>query len=94
MLWAAGRVCAGTVGLNGAAEGTAWPSSEMRGGFRRAPPQTSTGLARACERMVAWGRLGSSSGGAGYGGALGAAAPPVSSEVAESAELKASKGSV
>ena len=46
----------------------------------------------ACERMVAWGRLGWSSGGGGYGGALGATAPPaVSSEAADSV---ASKGLV
>jgi hypothetical protein len=41
------------VGLNGAAEGTAWPSSAMRGGFRRAPPRAT--YHGACERMVAWG---------------------------------------
>jgi len=62
-------------------------------GWWRLPEGATADVHGACERMVAWGRLGSSSGGAVYGGALGATAPPVSSE-SESAELEASKGSV
>jgi len=47
----------------------------------------------AFERIVAWGRLGSVSGGVGYGGALGATAQAVSLE-SDSADSEASKGSV
>jgi len=72
-------VCVGVLGLGGAGEGTARPWSETRGGFRRGDAAVDDH--GAFERMVAWGRLGSSSGGAGYGGALGVDAPAVSADV-------------
>ncbi len=59
----------------------------------RFPEGAAADVHVAFERMVAWGRLGSSSDGAGYGGALGATAPAESSE-SDSAESEASKGSV
>ena len=84
-------VLMGVCGRLGARWSRGGYSTAFVGNAWRLPEGAAADDHGAFERMVAWGRLGSSSGGAGYGGALGVAAPAVSSASAKSA---ASKGSV
>ena len=60
---------AGVCGYRGALWSRGGYSTAFVGNAWRLPEGVAADVHGACERMVAWGRLGSSSGGAGYGGA-------------------------
>ena len=77
---------AGVRGYRGARWSRRGYNAAFVGNACRFPEGAAADVHVAFERMVAWGRLGWSSGGAGYGGALGATAQAVSLE-SDSAEF-------